>query len=310
MTVGPRSLLIESSCLASEALRRLSPDDPSAIAEGRAFIDRRRIEDPGDLLGIGQRLTCYGTRRRITDAPNEGGLVIGRRDGIVAAAKPAAWASEPDRAGVAGSLREQLARTLEIENLHVATRLDVGVSGLVLVATDARSRQHLATVMASGSCHRCYVAIATGNLTDRGRWEGTVERHSKPGHRRLAVTDYERVAAITLGSNVQLGRANSGDWVSLLVLRPRTGHRHQLRIHSSRAGAPIVGDRRYGGATRFIDVRGSVERLTRIYLHAIETTLPLPNGNPWHVQCPISTDLIDLWLAIGGSAEDFAGLER
>jgi 23S rRNA-/tRNA-specific pseudouridylate synthase len=302
MTTRCRTLMLSERCLAGDALVRLASEDPTAIADGRLFVDNRRVELASQPLEAGQLVTW--NRARVAAQPPEAeiGLVLECREGIVAAVKPCGWSSEPDRTGNATSLREQLMRRLDVSELHITTRLDVGVSGLVLAATDQASRRHLANVMSSGTCHRHYLAFAGGELPERGTWQGAVLTDSKRKP-RSAITHFERVAQSILPRDVSLGYRPKFDRVSVVVLRPDTGHRHQLRIHSSRAGAPLVGDRRYGGPDRYTDDAGRVHALNRIYLHAIGTSIPLPSGTLWSPACPIPEEFLALWLHMGGTPE-------
>src|SRR5512145_1232910 len=166
MSPRSRTLLLEAPCLAETALQRIAPEDPSALVEGRLFVERRRIHDARELLRAHQVVTWYATRGSPTSPEAIAELVLESREGIVAASKPASWSSEPDRTGRGTSLRDRLAETLHAREIHVATRLDVGVSGLVLLATNAESRRHLANVVGSEQCHRSYVAVVPGRLPD------------------------------------------------------------------------------------------------------------------------------------------------
>ncbi len=306
MTTRRRTLLLEQACLAREALAMLAPEDETAIIDGRLFVERRRVQAEGETLLAGQVVTWNAQRKTTQDGGSLKQLVLARRDGIVAANKPAAWSSEPDRTGSVTSLREQLSKHLRSPEVHISTRLDVGVSGLVLAATDTESRRHLAMTMDRGG-HRSYLAIAAGNVPEKGTWQGSVEelRHAKS---RNAITHFECLARLALAANTSLGTWGPGAAMCLILLRPETGHRHQLRIHSNRAFTPIVGDRRYGGPIRFIDADGRVQVLDRIYLHAVATAVPLPDGSLWKPECPAPDDFREFWLKLGGIKRDFEGM--
>jgi 23S rRNA pseudouridine1911/1915/1917 synthase len=82
-----------------------------------------------------------------------------------------------------------------------------------------------------------------------------------------------------------------------------TGRTHQLRVHSSHAGSPLYGDASYGGPRKIVRTDGSVEALGRVALHAAWVRLPLEGGV--RVEAPIPPELVALWEALGGRAEDF-----
>lgn len=302
-----RTLLLDQDCAAAEALRRLAPEDVNAILDGRLFVNRSRIQRPDQRLCRGDEITWYAARSepKLSWDVLRQQLVLECRDGFVAAAKPAAWSSEPDRSGNATSLSEQLLRVLRLKQVHVATRLDVGVSGLVLCATDAASRGHLAHLVGTPNFHRTYLAVVAGEPPARGTWLGSVEG-SAGNLGRPAVTHFECIARVPLPHGSVLGVTQTVEQIALLILKPETGRRHQLRIHASRAGFPMVGDRRYQGAVRFIDPTGRVVPIDRILLHAAATQVPLPNQRPWRLSCPVPDDFQQLWCQLGGDAGDLA----
>ncbi|MDW7968757.1 MAG: RNA pseudouridine synthase [Thermoanaerobaculum sp.] len=125
--------------------------------------------------------------------------------------------------------------------LFLVHRLDVGTSGVLLVARSARMHRQLAQALARGEIHRQYLALVWGKpRPQEGVWEVPLAPDPKdrrkmcphPGGKR-AVTWYRR-----LGFRPP---------VSLVLLTPHTGRTHQLRVHLASAGHPIVGDDLYGG---------------------------------------------------------------
>jgi 23S rRNA pseudouridine955/2504/2580 synthase/23S rRNA pseudouridine1911/1915/1917 synthase len=92
---------------------------------------------------------------------------------------------------------------------------------------------------------------------------------------------------------------------SLLALAPITGRTHQLRVHASHAGAPLLGDRVYGGPSRLTlpngPEAGRVIPLARIALHAARVVVPAERGE-LSAEAPIPEELRALWSALGGDA--------
>lgn len=108
-------------------------------------------------------------------------------------------------------------------------RLDAPTGGLVVVAKTHRALVGMGHRFEHREVHKRYRAILVGRL------EGSGENHS-PIEGRSAHTRFEVVAH---------NRALKGDWQTTVNLWPITGRTHQLRIHMSRLGHPILGDSLY-----------------------------------------------------------------
>ena len=265
-------------------LARLGPDASGALEQGRVFVDGRRTTDPQHRLQSGQVVTLAAPRRA---QELEQVQILDERDGLLAAYKPAALSTEPDRRGT-DSLCSRLAalRSVPMSEVHALSRLDHGVSGVVLLAASSAARRHATLVREQGLIARRYVGIAaTPPAESRGLWETAVDD-------RPASTRYACVEAAPGGA--------------LLAFAPVTGRMHQLRVHAAGAGAPLLGDHTYGGPRRCVLPDGSVIELGRIALHAASVSLPDLAGEEWHVTAPQPQDLIALWQRLGGSSEAWA----
>ncbi len=137
---------------------------------------------------------------------------------------------------------------------------------------------------------RRYLAIAAhapASLTE-GTWTVPIGRARDPRHR--APNGRDAVDARTHFAVV--ARAEP---FALLALAPVTGRTHQLRVHASHAGAPLLGDRAYGGPTRATLPSGRVFAFDRIALHAARVTL-----GTVAIDSPVPEKLRAMWLALGG----------
>jgi 23S rRNA-/tRNA-specific pseudouridylate synthase len=188
---------------------------------------------------------------------------------------------------------------LPAERLSVTSRLDVGVSGVVLFATDDASRERLAKARRAGRYVRHYVAIASRTPSpDHGTWDAPIGRDRDPRKRRALGRD------ATPASTAYAVRATAGE-AALLAVEPQTGRTHQIRVHASHAGAPLFGDVTYGGPSRTISPTGSVTAIGRIALHAAWVEVPGNGGDRVRVEAEIPEDLAAIWLACGGGLADF-----
>ncbi|MGC4068261.1 MAG: pseudouridine synthase [Polyangiaceae bacterium] len=224
-----RTLRLQTSETAKSALAKLAPTDLGAIVEGRLFVDSRRITDENAKLGVGQSITLHAPHRELASNAVRSPEILDEREGILAIDKPAEWSSEPDERGDRMSLSRFVLQNTKYLSAHVATRLDVGVSGVVLVATTETSRRHLSQLSEQGQLHRHYVAIALGALGERGRWEGSVEDRNRgkesPCDHRLrtfgTTTDVGHVRWRSRGNPRDLGRVPPAYWTATPAQDPR-----------------------------------------------------------------------------------------
>ncbi len=170
--------------------------------------------------------------------------------------------STREEKSAAGAVARLLAACGEdpAETLLLVHRLDVGTSGVVLLAKSDAAHRALSRAFQSRVARKTYRALAWGHLTPaRGLYDDSLGRDPKDGRRmrvradgKPSATRYETVARLPS--------------VTDLRLFPETGRTHQIRIHLSAHGHPIVGDDLYGGGTRW---RGVRERTWRRTLAAV-----------------------------------------
>lgn len=292
---GELTYVADAQVVLGELVERWGEPAASALADGRLFVDGRRVLDPKELLRPGARVEIFAAR---SSAPSEL-RVLGRWGGIAAVEKPCGLATEPDHSGIANTVVALAARSFGVSRdaVHACSRLDVGVSGVVLLALDQAARQRVVAWREQGKLQRRYVALAVGAPSPaRGVWQGAIgrARGSKRcvggAQARPAKTRYATVAATPRGA--------------LLALEPVTGRTHQLRVHASHAGAPFYGDALYGGPRSLVRAGGSVEPIGRVALHAAWVRLPLEGG--LRVEAEIPAELSGLWQALDGTTSDFA----
>lgn len=270
-----------------------------ALGDGRVFVNQVRSAEPC-LLEAGAVVEVFAPR-----ASAEIELLV-EEHGVWAIKKPASLPTEPDKAGN-DCVLSQLATKLGIEQseLFAVSRLDVGVSGVLLVTTNHHSQSAMLQERARGTLRRRYVALACGVPEPReGQWRDGLGRGSRgkrivdqggqPAHSRY------RVVATALPV------ARDRPATSLLALSPVTGRTHQLRVHSSVHAAPLLGDRRYAGPARMTAADGSVRPFSQVLLHAAFVEWG-PEAKRQRVVCEPVPELVETWLALEG---DPAALQR
>jgi 23S rRNA (cytosine1962-C5)-methyltransferase len=188
---------------------------------------------------------------------DEGGLLlVDKPPGIVVHG-----GDEQQAADLVSRLKRVLRARGESDYLGVHQRLDLGTSGVLAFTRDPALNAVIAEQMEAHSVERAYVAVVTLAAKSALRDSGTLEQRLETVKGRTRVVKSGGQRALTHYRVLQRVRERA-----LLELRPETGRTHQLRVHLSHAGAPIVGDDLYG--------TGPAERL---FLHARDLAFQRPN---------------------------------
>lgn len=161
---------------------------------------------------------------------------------------------------VADFFRRYTTHGLDGDRPGIVHRLDRDTSGLVIGARHDDAYMQLKQQFADREVTKTYLAVVEGHPeTERLRIDLPIARDStRPGSFTV------RVDGKTAQTELEVLRRS--ETRSLLRLGPRTGRTHQLRVHLAHLGLPIIGDRLYGKPG------------DRLYLHASELTIVLPNG--------------------------------
>jgi 23S rRNA pseudouridine1911/1915/1917 synthase len=272
------------------------------IDDGMLRVDGRVLR-PRDIVAGGERIEL--------DAPDEDAvesvaqalpLAIEWEDAdVLVVDKPAGLvvhpgAGHPDRT-LQNALLAHDPRLSKVARAGIVHRLDKDTSGLLIVARSEVARTTLADALAAREIHREYQAICVGVMTAGGRIDAPIDRH--PVDRlRMAVRQSGR-EAVTHYRVIE--RFRSHTWVRVTL---ETGRTHQIRLHLSHAGYPLVGDPVYG--KRLAIPRGATPELTealrgfrRQALHAARLTFPHPrDGREIEVESALPADFKALVTAL------------
>ena len=232
----------------------------AVISEGGVEVNGRPVTTRSHRLVEGDRLAFEV--EQVADPPPEPDAsvsfeVVHEDLDVVVLDKPAGLVVHPGAGNPTGTLvNGLLARYPEIAEVGserrpgIVHRLDRGTSGLLIVARTAVAHDSLIGQLERRSVSRQYRALTWGRLADpRGMIDAPVGR-ARRDPTRMAVTSRGR-DAITRYEVEELFTTPTD--TSLLRLVLETGRTHQIRVHLSAIGHPIVGDERYGGRRKAID---------------------------------------------------------
>jgi 23S rRNA pseudouridine1911/1915/1917 synthase len=240
------------------------------IEEGWISVNAR-LAKPAFKLKTGDRII-------ITEPPPEPSALTPERiplnvhyedADIIVVDKPPGMTTHPAPGSRSGTLVNALLGILpnladsdSPERPGIVHRLDKDTSGLIVVAKNRKALEILSSQFKSRRVKKVYLALVKGHVKpDRGLIDAPVGRD--PVHRqRMAVVSSGRPAQTAYRVKRYL------DGYTLLELKPETGRTHQIRVHLSEIGYPVVGDAVYGSKS---------ELIARQFLHAYKLTFRLPS---------------------------------
>ena len=165
-------------------------------------------------------------------------------------------------------------------------RLDRDTGGVLVLAKSRKMAAFLTEAFQKHDILKTYWALTKGVPNPlQGRIDLAVEKGGAEGKEKMrgtrdgkrAVTDFQVVDM-------------AGQKAAFVALRPHTGRTHQIRVHLSELGTPIVGDRKYGGA------EAVVEGLKpKMHLFCREMTIPMPGRKPMTFTAPLTGHMAETW---------------
>jgi 23S rRNA-/tRNA-specific pseudouridylate synthase len=209
--------------------------------------------------------------------------------------------TSPDGSGCLASVARELDPAAP--RMHASSRLDAEVTGLVTFARTDRAIASLMAARQAGAYQRFYLGLAARAPTPpEGAWHWAIAKDPRNPRRRVA-RPASSPGAVNADSRYRVLAELSH--VTLLLLRPQTGRTHQLRVHASAAGAPLLGDKHYEGALRVVLADGGVVRASRVMLHCARLELPgIASETPLTLDAPVPADMRELFVSLGGDVEN------
>jgi len=171
----------------------------------------------------------------------------------------------------------QLSKSNDLTRPGIVHRLDKDTSGLMVIAKSDFARQYLVNQFKTHAVTKGYLALVRGKLSpEQGIIEAPIGRDPY-NRQRMAVVATGKEAS----TQYQVRKYLSN--YTLLDVIPRTGRTHQIRVHLSAIGYPVVGDPIYGTKSAYIN---------RQFIHAYRLGFRLPSTNEYReFTCSLPADL-------------------
>lgn len=139
--------------------------------------------------------------------------------------------------------KKELSTVNGLERIGIVHRIDKDTSGLLLICKDNYTHKEIAKQLETHSMHREYIALVDGIINaENGKIIGKIGR-DKSNRLKMAIDNVNGKEAITHFEVVERFKS-----YTLIKCKLETGRTHQIRVHMSSIGHPLVGDKLYGGS--------------------------------------------------------------
>ena len=251
------------------------------IREGHVSVDGQmpaksdRVE-PGATLDVA--IPAVVDAFAVVPATVEGIKILHDDDAIVVVDKPVGVAVHPSPGWtgptVVGHLVAagfRIATSGAAERQGIVQRLDVGTSGVMVIAKSEYAYSVLKNAFRSRTVDKTYHALVQGHPDPlQGTVDAPIGRHPKHDYRFAVMADGK--PSITHYSTLEAHR-----FASLLEVQLETGRTHQIRVHMAALKHPCVGDLTYGADPTL----ATLVRLTRQWLHAVRLGFEHPESGEY-----------------------------
>jgi 23S rRNA pseudouridine1911/1915/1917 synthase len=274
-----------------------------AIAAGAVQIDGRGAK-PAYRLHPGQRI-LFSLPELPREAPRAEDIpldILYQDDWIAAVNKPPGMVVHPARGHWSGTLAGAIQFHLgQLSSLGGPTRpgivhrLDRDTSGVILVARNDQAHARLSEQFQARTIEKEYYALVCGQpRLDRDLIDRPIGMH--PQHREKMAIRHDDPDSRSAQSFYEVQERFEG--FAALLIRPKTGRTHQIRVHLAHIGCPVLCDRQYGGRAEL--TRGELRRdatdalllLDRQALHARRVRFLHPQtGVAMEIEAPLPADM-------------------
>jgi 23S rRNA pseudouridine1911/1915/1917 synthase len=166
----------------------------------------------------------------------------------------------------------------------IVHRLDKDTSGIILIAKDCLTRERLLLLFKERKIKKTYIALVLGSFKEKA---GLISIPISRSRKNRKMMD---VSVIGRQSETEFKVLEAFSACSLLEVCPKTGRTHQIRVHFSHIGHPVIGDKLYGNKES--KSLASTLGMNRHFLHAAEITFIHPfTGDKIEIRDEIPEDL-------------------
>lgn len=299
--------LEESGSRIDQVLARLMPDYSRArltqwLTDGQILVDGALLKPKNKVLGGEKIVVDAELEAQIDWSAEDIPLdIIHADEDLIIVNKPAGLVVHPGHGNPSGTLVNALLSAFpeleEIPRAGIVHRLDKETSGVLAVARSLKAQANLVKQLKDRSMSRQYGALVYGHPSKEGTIDAPMDRH-RLQRTKMAVV-YSGKPAVT---HYRLTETTAHcAWVDVKL---ETGRTHQIRVHMTHIGHPLVGDPVYrqgrpglGHATQ--EARTLIDGFPRQALHAKKLGLIHPtSGDDVEFEVPLASDLDELLTSL------------
>ena len=263
-----------------------------ALINNKAFKPKDKVNGPHVVM-----LSLNKKQNNDWSAENIALNIVFEDEDIIIINKPFGLVTHPGAGNWNGTLANALLyydpKLSKLDRAGIVHRLDKNTSGLMVIARNEKSQKYLVEQLQSHSVVREYSAIVYGHMISGGSVNDPIGRDPK---------DRVKQAVSSNGKDATthyrvIDRFKSHTHVKAIL---ETGRTHQIRVHLSHIGYPLLGDSMYGGRVRFPKkaseiLKESLLGFKRQALHSKKLTLSHPStGELMSWKAPLPDDMLEL----------------
>ena len=259
------------------------------IRDGRVAVDARPVVEPKQKLWGGEKIEVIEAPDERTESalPENIALnIVHEDDTLIILDKPAGLVVHPGSGNWSGTLLNALLHHApqldKVPRAGIVHRLDKDTSGLMVVAKTLEAQTDLVRQMQARTVKRYYQALVRGEVLQVGTVDAPIGRHP---------TLRTKMAVVKTGKPARTHYRIVERFIdcTLVECALETGRTHQIRVHMTSVGHPMVGDPVYGGGASRIPKGPDFARQA---LHARRLGLVHPaSGKPMVWKSPLPDDM-------------------
>lgn len=218
-------------------------------------------------------------------------------DDMMVISKPSGMCVHPDHCYRSGTVVNALLHYLDTKNISslggserpgIVHRLDKDTSGCLMIAKNDEMHRYLSEMIATRKVEKKYTALVFGRLrVEKGTIDAPIARNPQDRQKMTVLDSHTSKSALT---HFETKALYAEPLCSLVDVQIITGRTHQIRVHFQSIGHPVVNDTMYGMEKENLEFMKSFP-LQRIFLHARNIKIPMPDGKILDITAPYPVDI-------------------